>query len=192
MPVNTAHFCCSVATGGSRWFSSAHMGQERGRGIIAKVEGRMSGVYLIVWDEALGAQSNVLQPTKGGWPHLTLAWTGKHLPREILVTIAGLCFPYWAMRTIVLTKAYVNSFQENGGAMRHDVLLEVSADIVDDIEKTRESYLKPHDHSEQFAMRKPHITHSIHATAEDAQVIVERLNELSMPYRVAVTGVSID
>jgi hypothetical protein len=41
----------------------------------------MSGLYLIVWEEQI---NNVLSVTKGGWPHITVAYTNKAYDREEL------------------------------------------------------------------------------------------------------------
>lgn len=53
----------------------------------------MSGIYLIVWDTTLGVNSKALLPTKGGWPHLTLAYTGKLVDAKELRELAGLVAP---------------------------------------------------------------------------------------------------
>ena len=153
----------------------------------------MSGIFLILWDEDLRDKSPVLRPTKGGWPHLTLAYTGKELAAPELCGIAKLCFPYWAMKGVTLREAYVTSFVEDKtGLPQHRVLISVSAEDVESVETTRETYIRPYGNSDKFAMRPPHVSHSIHATLPEAESVVHMLNEDYLPYRVHVSGVAID
>jgi hypothetical protein len=153
----------------------------------------MSGVYLIVWDEGQKDRSPLLKPTKGGWPHITVAYTGEFLPLPDLVKTAQLCFGSWSLKEVVLQQAYVNSFEEKqSGSMRHDVLLKLSDADTQAIETTRDPYLRVFGNAEKFAMRTPHVTHSIHSTLEEAQAVVCSLNLDHLPYRVNVTGVTVD
>jgi len=39
----------------------------------------MSGVFIVLWDEKYDDRCEVLLPTKGGWPHITVAYTGRKL-----------------------------------------------------------------------------------------------------------------
>lgn len=44
----------------------------------------MSGIYLTVWDPEHRHKSPVLFSTKGGWPHITLAYNLSRLHRCFL------------------------------------------------------------------------------------------------------------
>jgi len=149
----------------------------------------MSGIYLTVWDKA---QPGLLSATKGGWPHVTLAYSGKHLSRSELVELSHRCFADWALGELTLVGARVNSFEKTPGIMRHDVLLDLAASDAAAIRGTRQMYLSHNSKSANFVMREPHVTHSIHSTLVDAQAMVDHLNATSLPRVVRVTGVAID
>lgn len=152
----------------------------------------MSGVYLTLWDEAQRHTSPVLKPTKGGWPHITLAWTGKALDPIELTQIAANCFAEWTLRPVTLNRAIVTSFEEPQGVMQHRVLIALRDEDADAVRATRSRHLAPYHNSDQFAMRDPHISHSIHMTLADAQGTARMLNEDILPYMVKVTGVAIN
>ena len=124
----------------------------------------MSGIYLTLWDEDRRHESHVLKPNKGGWPHITLAWTGKELPLEVLLDIAGKCFPGWARKPVTLMRVYLTSFEDPPGVVQHRVLIELSDMDKIFVEQTRDAHIRPYANSEKFAMRLPHITHSVHAS----------------------------
>jgi len=42
---------------------------------------KMSGIYLTVWEDT---STRLLNPTKGGYPHVTVAYTGKSVGRKEL------------------------------------------------------------------------------------------------------------
>lgn len=151
----------------------------------------MSGIYFTVWDDDRKDESVVLRPTTSGWPHLTLAYTGKILGRPDLVKIAVNCFDTWALKSIAIVAASVSSWETSPGQIRHDVLLEIADVDAEAIERTRDTYLKCYAYWEQFTMRKPHITHSTHMLLKDAEAEAKLLNDIYLPYRVAVTGVTI-
>jgi|WetSurMetagenome_2_1015567.scaffolds.fasta_scaffold00074_43 hypothetical protein len=152
----------------------------------------MSGVYLTLWDEAQRHNSPVLKPTKGGWPHITLAWTGKELDPGELGQLATRCFSEWTLRPVTLNRAIVTSFEEPQGVMQHRVLITLHDQDADAVRATRGRYLAPYHNSDRFAMRDPHISHSIHMTLADAQNTARLLNEEFLPYVVKVTGVCIN
>lgn len=144
----------------------------------------MSGVYLIVWDKKNRENSQVLRPTRGGWPHITIAYTGKELSRNELNSVAKSLLDEWMLKPITLTRAYVNRFEDKPGHVRHDVLLEVAES--NEIEAIRETHFK------QFTTHKPHVTRGIFDYHNDAVALASILNERFLPYEVAVTGVTID
>lgn len=101
----------------------------------------MSGVYLIIWDNQLKEKCPVLSTTKGGYPHITLAYTGNHLSKEELCKTSNNIFEKVVLNPIKLTRAYVNSFKvKETGQMRHDVLMEVAE--AHEITVLRDVYLK--------------------------------------------------
>ena len=151
----------------------------------------MSGIYLTVWDDDRKHESAVLRPTQAGWPHLTLAYTGKLLAKPELLIVAQLVLAQWALKPITFVSAYVSSWEPRPGVMRHDVLLEIAEEDAAAIENTRETYLKCHSQWEQFTMRRPHVTHSVHSLPSGAAAEAKMLNEIYLPYKVAVTGLTI-
>jgi hypothetical protein len=153
----------------------------------------MSGIYLTLWDKELKDKSVVLHPVKSGWAHITVAYTDKLLPVAELVKIAQQLLPQWAMKEVRLQAAYVNTFQMiPSGVTRHDVLISLSGLDTENIGITRETYLSPYDSSNEFVMRTPHTTHSIHDNRESAEATAEMLNREHLPRTVRVTGVTID
>jgi hypothetical protein len=151
----------------------------------------MSGIYLIIWNKERRDASSVLKPTKGGWPHLTLTYTGKQLSKQELVKTATQVFQAWMLETVTIIKAEVNSFEDRPGHMRHDVLLMVNK--IDEIEQLRETYLRQvYANHADFTMRNPHITHGIYEERAQAEEIAFKLNQNVLPFNVVVTGVTID
>ena len=81
----------------------------------------MSGIYLIVWDEVHKNNSSLLKSTKGGYPHVTIAYTGAQLSTKTLKEVAIRVFDEWALNPIILQRAEVSSFEDKTGHTRHDV-----------------------------------------------------------------------
>ncbi len=151
----------------------------------------MSGIYLVVWDERNKDKSQVLRTTKGGYPHVTVAYTGKELSLPCLQLLAASMISEWVLKTLTLTSAVVNSFEDTPGHVRHDVLLLTNKS--EEIEHTRQTFLRAnYPNHERFSMIKPHVTYGIYESKEDAKMIAELLNATRLPYEVVVTGVTID
>lgn len=151
----------------------------------------MSGVYLLIWDKEHKDRSPVLRPTKGGYPHITVAYTGKLAPLDKLITSACHALTHLALNPVVLTKAYVNTFEVSPGKMRYDVLFETS--VSDQVELLRRVLIKQvYDNWELFSMRDVHVTHGIYETKEEAQKVADLLNTDHLPYSTVVVGVTID
>lgn len=151
----------------------------------------MSGIYLITWDEQFKEKSLVLKSTKGGYPHMTLAYTGDHLNKDQLVQTASQVINEWCMKKITLSKAYVNSFSDKPDHVRHDVLLEVLES--ESVEASRTRYIRDvYPNSGQFSMNKPHVTYGIFESKEEASLWAKKLNDNVMPYTVTITGITID
>ena len=150
----------------------------------------MSGLYLIVWDDNKPF-NRVLQPTKGGWPHITLAYTGKNANTNDLKKFSTKMFDHWVMKEITLDKAYVNSFQYDSGEWRHDCLLQVDENTANSVKQFREILKQEFHNSDKFSMNDPHVTAGIYSSAEEAQTHTDRLNDI-LPIKVTITGVTID
>lgn len=114
----------------------------------------MSGVYLIVWNNEDKDKSKLLKPTKGGYPHVTLAYTGDQLSREQLCNIATKVLADASLHPISLTHAYVNSFTTNTGEERHDVLLGLGVYDTTVISNLRKVYI---ENSSSYSMHRPHV-----------------------------------
>lgn len=153
----------------------------------------MSGIFLIVWDETLRNQSPILKPTRGGWPHITLAYTGSNLGKTALcstaasITLATLTLGM----TITITEAYVNSFENEPGHIRHDVLLRIAENEY--IEELRQTFIREkYENHKDFSMHDPHVTHAIYESQQSAKTQADYLNQIFLPYKVTLTGITID
>lgn len=153
----------------------------------------MSGIFIIVWDTINKNSSHVLNTTKGGYPHVTVAYTGKELSVTSLKEVAAQIFSEWCLENITLARAEVCSFEDRPDHMRHDVLLILSTENQAEIEETREVFLKKkfanHTH---FFMRTPHVTYGIYEERGEAEMVAQELNAKYLPHTVVVTGVTID
>jgi hypothetical protein len=151
----------------------------------------MSGIYLTVWDD-VKQFDRVLKPTKGGWPHITLAWTGKNLTAPELTTVAKEALNYWVLHPITLSHARVNTFFHEGeGKERHDVLLIVEEKK--EVETSRDVLLRTAFPARQhkFNMMEPHVTAAILWSKEEAEAALAEISE-HLPLTVEVNGVTID
>lgn len=152
----------------------------------------MSGIYLVVWSEEDRDKGSVLRPTKGGWPHITFAYTGKTASMITLMYLAGRTLDNWASKPLLLSDAVVNSFEDRPGHMRHDVLLQVQESA--EIEQSRTELIRNAvtEDAGEFTMRDPHVTVGIYETQAEADAHAAMLNAEHMPYPVKITGVTID
>jgi len=150
----------------------------------------MSGLYLLVWDD-FKPFNRVLKATKGGWPHITVAYTGKNVSVSALKEFSTAMMDTWLMRKVTIEQAYVNSFQYDSGEWRHDCLLRVDAETTADVEVTRKVLRTAFENADTFSMHDPHVTVGIHSSVENAQQQVDQVNRL-LPITVTVTGVAID
>lgn len=152
----------------------------------------MSGIFLIVWDSKDKDKSHILKTTKGGYPHITLVYTGKHLSStQLFNTASEICLSECFGKQITIKRAYLNSFLDSQNHMRHDVLLEI--DDKEYIESLRIQFIKDkYKNSDKFFMRDPHITYGIYETEEEAEQVISNLNQKYLPYTVEITGITID
>lgn len=150
----------------------------------------MSGLFVIVWDEKQRDQTQVLRATRGGWPHITLAYTGKELTVPELSSLAVFVWPHVG-RSIVLQEAYVNSFEMNDGRIRHDVLMRVNDA---ELEKIRGIIrLSFHERALKFNMQPLHVSYGVdYPSLEAAKQACTLLNDTMLPYTVTLTGLTFD
>ena len=161
----------------------------------------MSGLFLTCWDFTKGSWDEALRATKGGWPHITLVYTGRTLEKETLKKLATEAFVDWADTSFTLTHAYVNSFQLGSGVWRHDCLLSVDVATKALIKIYREERITqrfPLEVSSKFSMNEPHVTAGIFTTVEEAQACVDSYNKSVvggnpplLPRTIGITGVTI-
>ena len=156
----------------------------------------MSGVFIIVTDWEY-EKSSLLLPTAGGWPHITLFYSGNILKKTNLATLASDTLQNIMVNqagTLVLEEAKVSTFfHERSGKQRYDVLLHFNSagkDIVTKLrqEITKTIHLEP---GENLSMGDPHVTHSIHWSEADAQSALAKVKDL-LPKKVHLTGVNIN
>ena len=137
---------------------------------------------------------NVLQTTKGGYPHVTLCYTGRKVEEPKLVAIGALCMQKitaGGSRKLTLNNVMVNKFfEEKTGKDRYDVLIELDQASIQQINELRE-WAIPQDAVDKAIMRPPHVTHSIHYDAQSAEQTAAAL-QTSIPAIVFITGFTID
>lgn len=153
----------------------------------------MSGLFLTCWDFNKDVPGTILKPTKGGWPHITLVYTGKTLNVDTLKVFAGEAFNKWVDTSFTLTHAYVNSFQLDSGEWRHDCLLAVDPATTVEIQQYRQESIVARfsrETSSKFSMNDPHVTAGIFNTREAAQALVNSYKTL-LPRVIGITGVTI-
>ena len=149
-----------------------------------------SGLYYIVWDDR---PNDILKPTKGGWPHITVGYSAA--PRSVELTqkmgvFACLHWPSMGMRQVVLDTVRVNSFTTGAGEERHDVLLVLSEKDASLIEAKRRD-LTEFIPNGDFKFAPPHVTEGIYSTREEAERVAESLRE-KLPHTVTITGFTLD
>lgn len=147
----------------------------------------MSGIFLTVWCEE---DYRFLQTTIGGYPHVTLVYTGNSLNKgQLTVSATKVLFDCMG-KTITLSKAYVNSFSDKPGHMRHDVLLDINEKYM--IEDLRIKHIKVMKNWDtKFSMRDPHVTYGIYETREEAEQVAKLLNQNYLPKNTEIIGVTI-
>lgn len=144
----------------------------------------MSGIYLIVWEES---ETPVLKRTAGGYPHVTVCYSGKLIDRKQLLSLATKIMESTVLQKVTIKKAYVNSFVDGNGKERHDVLLSLSSKDEKMVEKCRESLFNV----KGVYMGVPHITAKICDTKGEAEAYAKQFSK-HLPFNVTITGVTID
>lgn len=156
----------------------------------------MPGIYLNVWDEKERDASEILKPTHGGWPHITLAHTGDFVSTEHLTMIQSLLLPKTVGQYVEVTEAYCDSFKKDDGTQRHDILLRVKENEVLEEARRLIRTLFPDIHR-CFAMRDFHVTHAIYGADVKEAFIDEKVARLNdpgnglLPRTLLIKGISM-
>jgi len=154
----------------------------------------MSGIFLIV-QEADGKyhepENRVLATTKGGYPHITTAYTGRKASAERLVELAGSVFQNHALERVELTAPFLNEFRVGQeGKMRYDVLFRLDEQTVAKVDKMRQ-WLR--DQGVDFWSMEPHITYAVCHSREEADAALARAQAIPDEAKhLVITGVTID
>ena len=155
-----------------------------------------SGIFLVVRDiHHPEGTEQALQPTTGGYPHITVAYTGDSVTAEDMRRFTADAYSSLVSHHVSLSTIRINTFTPEGGTERHDVLLDVDKEHCDfnsKVQAVRErltnrligSQTKP-------IMRDLHVTAKICGNRFEA---AEYARELAnrMPITVEVTGITVD
>lgn len=161
----------------------------------------MSGVFLTVQECERNPDESLLCATKGGYPHVTVVYTGEKLTRGDLAGLGSLCFSSVVMASderrvmrLHAGDAHVNSFTTGRGQERHDVLLGLCEKDAATIEDLRVRFVMPRQNEHlNFAngLHPPHVTHSIHPTRSSAERALAQIKS-AMPLDIEIVGLTID
>ena len=160
-----------------------------------------SGVFLIVSNFADARARSLLTSTYGGYPHITLVYTGAGTSIKLAalgarVLEASLDADNTPRRlTLRADDVRVNTFEHaKSGRTRSDVLIALSAADAGFIERLRDQHVKPQAGAGTLVMREPHITQSIHwsAAAANEEAAEVRAALRAKPLDVYITGFTID
>ena len=145
-----------------------------------------------MWNNTDNDNSPVLRTTKGGYPHITIAYTGKLLSSDDLTEFGMAIFSILSLNRVTLERAHVNSFTTGRGYERHDVLVSLAEGDAACIEKMRDHVRTKCENADKFSMQPAHVTHGIYDTLEEAEAAAKALNDKNLPYEVQITGFTID
>jgi len=150
----------------------------------------MSGIYVTVWDDLKLLKA----PTMGGWPHVTIGYCGDRLSDSLVKEEAIEVFKRVALKDIVLSEAYVNSFTPGGSdKMRHDVLLRVDPESEGFRILTEARAEVTKRHTDAYWTGDLHVTYKICDTQEEAEKLADDLNQsVLLPTTAVMTGVTVD
>ena len=149
----------------------------------------MTGVFLTVWP--INYTNELLPPTKGGWPHITLFYSGSELSENYL-----LHFGFDVLKNCIKKQfkllpenVVINEFFESStNKTRFDVLMRLDKDGVELIEE----YRNMNDCKDKVSTNYPHVTHSIHYNREEAEAVKEKLQSSISCLLFEITGFTID
>lgn len=165
----------------------------------------MSGIFLVVQETERKPDASVLRPTRGGYPHITLLYSGDKITVDKLMRAAQDALIHWTKKasglpTLMLEakNAEIHSFTEERKSKedpsvivkreRHDVLLRLSVDDAAMVGQLRSMFAP----DKRLTMHYPHITHSVHYNDKSkAQDVLKSLQD-KFPIQVQVVGYTID
>ena len=139
----------------------------------------MSGIFLIIEEVGKNPDQSCLKATKGGYPHITVVYTGKHRSTSVLAftgshILVDLIDNNKLVFNLPAGNAKVNSFFEGKtGKQRYDVLLGLDEEGVACIEAIRKQYEL---NKAEYSTQPPHVTHSIHYSQAEAQSALVSIN----------------
>lgn len=179
--------------------NKCHLGDtivvERKMGGIAPPS-KPSGIFLSVWSESPGIRDMFLKTTKGGWPHITVVYTGKAKSLVELLPYGGNVLQELSGKNFILEKALVSTYVDKDGSTVYDVLLEFDDESTAAIKKVQTNLKKEWSLSEDVEKHSwhstPHVTYQTNlpnrVVAED---LAEYLTEIlqSAQFAVFVNGV---
>ncbi len=145
----------------------------------------MSGVFLIVWERNL-----ILQTTSGGYPHVTMFYSGDSINVPHLMLYAERAFSMTVMHDIELSSARIDPVETKRG-LKYYVLLDITdTTLLDSVQAFLMSTIPEEMEGKVFA-RKPHVTYKICDTREEANDCFIDISQ-SLPLKARITGVTID
>jgi hypothetical protein len=160
----------------------------------------MSGIFFTVAEEGRKPPESLLQATRGGYPHVTLVYTGKQMALQDLLGAAERAFSDWITLgsgsgktlprfALSAEHAYVNAFfEERTNSWRYDVLLGLAPDDTAIVERLRRNHIGK---DASYSMHPPHVTSSIHYSRQAADSALATIRA-QMPVIVTVTGYTLD
>lgn len=151
----------------------------------------MSGIFLIVWDTAHKKNLNdPLMPTSGGYPHITVVYSGNRLAMPHLLKMGKIALGSSVGNTVTLVEPYINSFVKEDGTQRHDVLLRLDVDATKYIDELRSALVSICD-PDTCDVKEAHVTAKICTTEAEAKEYCDTISK-RMPFDVTITGVTLD
>jgi len=155
----------------------------------------MSGLFLTVWCDD---QYDLLNATKGGYPHITIFYSGKTFTHQKLIdfgmkTLEILLHDCKTLPLFTLRQEDVvlsSFFEKSTKKQRYDVLLNLDKKSREFVEKIR-TELKLGDFGDDIFMQTPHVTQKIFYSEQEANDYKDMFTK-QMPIDIQVTGFTID
>ncbi len=151
----------------------------------------MSGLYAIAWTDAekdVCQDDCLLRKTRGGWPHVTVAYYGDQIAHENLRLLMRRHTDDLVGHHAEIVGYRPNIFTCNGRT-RYDVLLTLDDETTNLIERVRRDMPQP-----RYAHQAPHLTWKISWDAKTHERDCERVEKLlsSGPHHLTLTGLTFD
>lgn len=138
-----------------------------------------SGLFMTVWTDSVSDRDWLLKYSGGGWPHITLAYTGSSVEFPEILEMGSFALSLLAGRTVQVDRAVVSSWEKEGKQM-HDVLLAFDAENEQFIKNAQAQLLDKYwggDRVPKPSMHAtPHVTYQTgYKTREEAERVAEIL-----------------